>query len=232
MVLTINVPANAEPLSVIPAIPDAEWTEDWWQARHQQKLEEVNSKQKKIELVFLGDSITHAWEQGGKSTWQQYYGHRNAVNLGFSGDRTEHVLWRLQNGEIDNISPKLVVLMIGTNNIGHRQDPPKEIAQGISVIIETLKQKLPTTKILLLAIFPRGETLGNIARTLTIETNSLIKPLADNKVVFWRDLTHLFVNEKQQIETHVMPDFLHPTPEQYPRWAEAMEPDIKKILGK
>ena len=88
--------------------------------------------------------------------WTKYYADRNALNLGFSGDRTENVLWRLQNGEIDGIAPKLAVIMIGTNNTGHRSDPPEQIAAGVQAILSELQQRLPDTKVLLLAIFPRG----------------------------------------------------------------------------
>lgn len=86
---------------------------DWWMPRHQAVLDRVS--QGNVDLLMIGDSITHGWENSGKAVWDQYYAPRNAANLGFGGDRTEHVLWRLQNGEVDNIDPKLAVLMIGTN---------------------------------------------------------------------------------------------------------------------
>ena len=112
-------------------------------------------KQGNVDLIFIGDSITHGWEEAGKDVWQKFYGKRNAVNLGIGGDQTQHVLWRLDHGNIDGISPKLAVIMIGTNNAGSGQQP-EQIAEGIKAIVEQLRAKLPETKILLLAIFPRG----------------------------------------------------------------------------
>jgi len=114
-----------------PGIIPTEHREVWWLQRHQQKLAERETLKKNLELMFLGDSITHAWEVEGSEHWQQHFAHRKAFNLGFAGDRTEHLLWRIQNGEINNLSPKWVVLLIGTNNAGHRHDSPQEIAAGI-----------------------------------------------------------------------------------------------------
>jgi hypothetical protein len=97
-----------------PGIIPTERQEVWWLQRHQQKLAERETVEKNLELMFLGDSITHAWEVEGSEHWQQYFAHRKAFNLGFAGDRTEHLLWRMENGEINNLSPKWVVLLIGT----------------------------------------------------------------------------------------------------------------------
>ena len=124
---------------------------------------------------MIGDSITHGWEGRGKKVWQQYYAKRNAFNIGYSGDRTEHVIWRLQHGEIDAISPQLAVVMIGTNNTGHRQDPPQETAAGIKHILAELKQRKPKMKVLLLAIFPRGATADDKLRKINVSINEHIK---------------------------------------------------------
>jgi hypothetical protein len=99
-------------LSVIPA----QRIEDWWQQRHQQKLNECHTLGNKLDIIFMGDSITHAWEVEGEAAWQHYYTHQKTLNLGYAGDRTEHLLWRIQNGEINGLCPKLLVLLIGTNN--------------------------------------------------------------------------------------------------------------------
>ena len=123
--------------------------------RHEAKLAERKAMGK-VDLLMIGDSITHGWEDTGKQTWDKYYANRNALNLGFSGDRTEHVIWRFQNGAIDDIDPKLAVIMIGTNNTGHRQENAEHTAVGIKRIIYELQIRLPETKILLLGIFPRG----------------------------------------------------------------------------
>jgi beta-glucosidase len=104
----------------------------------------------------IGDSITQGWADEGGRIWDAYYGRRRAVNLGFNGDRTEHVLWRLDHGEVEGIAPKLAVVMIGTNNTGVRHDPPEETAAGIQAILAILRTRLPGTKILLLDVFPRS----------------------------------------------------------------------------
>lgn len=218
------------PLSVTPSVQNADWTHAWWLDRHQQKLEERQAMNNQVQLVFLGDSITHAWEHLGQQPWEHYYSNRKALNLGFSGDRTEHVLWRIANGAVDDISPKLVVLLIGTNNSGHRSEDPTETFLGIEKIIQALQLKLPSTKILLLAIFPRGKTSDDPMRLLVDKTNQLIQPLADQDKVFWLDINHHFVDQNGKIPQSVMQDYLHPNGSQYQVWAEAMEPTIKTLM--
>jgi len=124
------------------------------------KHEKINerAKQGDVDLLFLGDSITEGWASKGKSVWEKYYGNRKAMNAGVGGDRTQHVLWRLDNGNIDGIHPKLAVIMIGTNNSNNNDNTAEEIADGIKAIVKEVREKLPETKILLLAIFPRGAT--------------------------------------------------------------------------
>jgi len=120
--------------------------------------EKINdrAKQGDVDLLFIGDSITDGWQGGGKEVWQKYYGNRKAMNAGIGGDRTQHVIWRLDNGNIDNIHPKLAVLMIGTNNSNGNDNTAEEIGEGITTIVKRLRDKLPETKVLILAIFPRG----------------------------------------------------------------------------
>ncbi len=124
-----------------------------WMDRHDKFNERV--KEGNVDLLLIGDSITQGWEGSGKDVWNEYYTKRNAVNLGIGGDRTQHVLWRLENGNVDGIKPKLAVLMIGTNNAG--ANSAEEIGEGIQAIVKKLREKLPETKVLILAIFPRSE---------------------------------------------------------------------------
>ena len=126
-----------------------------------------------VDLLLIGDSITHGWEGKGKKIWEQYYTKRNAVNLGIGGDRTQHVIWRLDNGNIKGISPKAAVVMIGTNNSGN--NTPQEIADGLKVITEQLREKLPKTKVLLLGIFPRGENSKDKRRQVNEKANAIFK---------------------------------------------------------
>ena len=159
-----------------------------WLARHNAVVERV--KKGKVDLLLIGDSITHMWggepaEGGnngpGSGYWDKYFGGRNAVNLGFGWDRTQHVLWRFENGEIDGINPKAAVVMIGTNNIGI--NPPAEIVLGVKAILDTLQKKLPKTKILLLAIFPRDHDANTKNRQLIAEVNSGIAKFGKRKGV-------------------------------------------------
>jgi lysophospholipase L1-like esterase len=124
------------------------------------KHEKINARAKEgdLDLIFIGDSITEGWAGQGKKTWEKYYGNRKAMNAGVGGDRTQHVLWRLDNGNVEGIHPKLAVIMIGTNNSNNKDNTAVEIAEGIKAIVHEVREKLPETKILLLGIFPRGAT--------------------------------------------------------------------------
>ncbi len=218
-----------QPESVVPAPQTAQWSKKWWLPRHEEKLA-LKNNMGQVDLVFLGDSITHFWDDRAKSVWDKYYAQRNALNLGFSGDRTEHVLWRLNHGAVDGMSPKVLVLMIGTNNTGHRQDAPEDIAAGIKAILTNLEQKLPNTKVLLLAIFPRGATQDDRLRKINDDTNNIIKNFHDGKQVHYLNINHLFLDEKGVLSKQVMNDLLHPNVDQYPVWAEAIEPTIKQWI--
>ncbi|WP_158971095.1 platelet-activating factor acetylhydrolase IB subunit [Paraglaciecola sp. L3A3] len=215
------------PLSVTAT----ERNEDWWQQRHQQKLAEKRALNNDIDLVFLGDSITHSWEDTGLATWQKHYAHLKALNLGYSGDRTEHLLWRVQNGEIDDLSPKLIVLLIGTNNAGHRVEAHEDTAAGVKVIIQELRHRLPNSKILVLATFPRSKSLNAPMRKRVNATNALVQHFADNKHIFWLDIGQEFLTSDGIVLDTVMPDFLHLAPKQYQVWAQAMESKIVELLN-
>lgn len=201
---------------------------NWWQERHEQKA--AAAAQGGWELVFIGDSITHGWENAGKQSWQQYYGQRKALNLGFSGDRTEHVLWRLDHGELDGYSPKVAVIMIGTNNTGHRKDPPQAIAAGVKQIIGRLQAKSPEAKILLLAIFPRAENKTDAQRVNNDKTNALLAALADGNRVQFLDINDRFLLPDGTLSKEIMPDLLHPQQKGYAIWGEALEPTLKAML--
>ncbi len=219
-----NIPA------VTPEVQTADWAKSWWGKRHEEKLKEKDAM-KQVDLLMIGDSITHGWENGGKKTWEQYYAKRHALNIGFSGDRTEQVIWRLQHGEVDGIAPKLAVIMIGTNNTGHRQDQPEHIALGVKAILGELAQRLPETKCLILAIFPRGPDTNDPLRKINDATNQLIKGYADGKRVFFLDINEKFLDQDGALPKSIMPDLLHPNEKGYAMWADAMEPTIEKLMG-
>ncbi len=178
------------------------------------------------ELIFVGDSITQGWEGGGREVWDRYYAPRRAVNLGIGGDRTQHVLWRLEHGALRGISPKVAVVMIGTNNI--TANPPEEVADGISAIVRTIRAKLPRTKVLLLGIFPRKNPGG--ARERIAAINDRIKALGDDKAVNYLDISKTFLEADGTISREIMPDYLHLSPKGYRLWAEAMEPKLWEMM--
>ena len=208
-------------------LPLPRFDQAWWKQRHQQTVK--LARQGGHDLVFLGDSITQGWEGHGKAVWDEHFAPRKALNLGFSGDRTEHVLWRLLNGELENLDPKLFVLMLGTNNTGHRQDPPEQTADGIKLILELLQDRKPNAKILLLSVFPREEQPDANLRQINEALNQRIKGFADGDRVRWLDLTKTFVDDKGVLSKSVMPDFLHPQAEGYRLWAAALEPVLNEL---
>ncbi len=218
-----------QPLSVQANVQTAEWSKNWWMPRHKEKLA-IKEQMSSVDLVFLGDSITHAFDNKGKAIWQQYYAPRNALNIGFSGDRTENVLWRLEHGAVDDINPKLLVMMIGTNNTGHRQDKPEETALGIKTILSVLEDKLPNTKVLLLAIFPRAATKDDPLRKINDDINNIIKSYGDGERIHYLDINHIFLDDNGALSKTVMKDLLHPNKDQYKSWAEAIEPQIVALM--
>lgn len=216
-------------VAITPAKLTKHWALDWWLPRHEEVLQRVQAGN--VDLLMIGDSITHWWEKDGAEVWAEYYGKRNALNLGFAGDRTENVLWRLGNGEIDGINPKAAVLLIGTNNTGHRLQNPNDTAEGIRKILTTLRTKLPQTKILLLAIFPRDAEPGTPMREINDAINQKIAAYADNTHIFFLNINDQFVDEKGVLSKSVAPDLLHLNAQSYRRWAQAMEPTLKTLLG-
>lgn len=222
-------PVGLVPKALQPEVQTAEWAVKWWMPRHEQKLKE-KAAMDTVDLLMIGDSITHGWENGGKSVWDKYYAKRNALNIGFSGDRTEQVLWRLQHGAVDGISPKLAVVMIGTNNTGHRQDPAEETAAGVKAILDELKQRLPNTKVLLLGVFPRGASSDDPLRKLNRAINKIISEYDDGQRVHYLDVSDAFLEEDGTLPKSVMPDLLHPNAQGYQLWAKAMEPKLAELM--
>ena len=199
----------------------------WWTLRHWAVNERV--RQGHVDMIFIGDSITHSWENNVKDVWQKYYGHRKAVNMGFSGDRTQHVLWRLDNGNIEGISPKVAVIMIGTNNSNRNDNTAEEIADGIIAICKKLRAKLPGTKILLLAVFPREEEPCP-QREKIAKANKIASKIADGKMIHYLDIGLKFLQPDKSISKEIIPDFLHLTPKGYQIWDEAIEPTVAKLM--
>jgi lysophospholipase L1-like esterase len=197
-----------------------------WVKRHEGFVE--IAKKGAVDLLFLGDSITDGWRGGGKAVWEKNYAPLKAANFGIGGDRTQHVLWRLQNGELDGIKPKLGVLMIGTNNLGANKD--EEIADGIKAIVDELHKQIPETKLLLLGIFPRSMKADDPARGRIKHINSIISMLDDGKSVKYVDIGDKFLEADGTLPKSIMPDGLHPNSKGYEVWAEAIAPTVQEMM--
>jgi beta-glucosidase len=221
IVAPVGQPGNPIPRIEVP---------EWWQRRFEGMNARV--KQGNVDLVFIGDSITQRWEQDGSEVWQKYYSRRNAVNLGIDGDRTQQVLWRLDHGNIDRISPNAAVVLIGTNNI--LGATVEEIADAIQTITEKLRAKLPKTKLLLLGILPRTATNGDreedIDRVIN-EVNRKIAAIANNETVFFVDIGSRFRHEDGSLLREAfVSDAVHLSTKGYEIMAKAIEPLVARLM--
>jgi len=198
-------------------------------ARHEGFLKDLKAKDGKVGVLFVGDSITDGWRGGGKEVFAKAYGNDEPLNIGIGGDRTQHVIWRLENGEVEGISPKVAVLMIGTNNLGGNTN--EEIVKGVTKTVDVLHEKLPHTKVLLLAIFPRDEKPDTEKRTRIKAINEELAKLDDGgKTVKYLDIGPKFLAEDGTLTAEVMKDHLHPTPKGYQIWADAMQPTLDELM--
>lgn len=220
----VNLPHQPPDVAAPKLGPDGQPVPAFLQ-RHALLVE--TAKKGDIDLYFLGDSITQGWQKV-PETWAKAFGPWKPGNFGIGGDRTQHVLWRLDNGELTGVHPKVVVLMIGTNNSG--SDKPEDTASGVAKIVATLREKLPETKILLLAIFPRGKDSNDALRKKNDQVNAIISKLADDKHVFYLDIGAKFLEPDGTLSKDIMPDFLHPNAKGYDIWVEAMNPKLTELM--
>src|SRR2546428_5186462 len=188
-----------------------------------------------IELLFVGDSITDWFSNprggqpaAGLEVWNANFGPFKPANFGIAGDTTQGVLWRMQNGELEGFKAKLIVLMLGTNNIN--RNPADEIVDGDRLIIEEFKKRQPQAKVLLLGIFPRNADPANPLRVTIKEINSKLAKLADNNKVFYMDIGDKFLTADGTLTTEIMADGLHPTAKGYQIWADAIIDKVKMLM--
>ena len=183
-----------------------------------------------IDILFIGDSITDFFGRAdrGQPVWNKHFATRKAVNFGISGDRTQDVLWRITNGELEGFSAKVIVLMIGTNNIG--RNPNKEIIAGNAAIVEEIRKRQPQAKILLLGIFPRGNSPANPLRKSVREINAGLAELGDEKAIFYRDIEGAFLDDDGVMRDAVFVDGTHPSIFGYAIWVDAIEPTLTELL--
>lgn len=184
-------------------------------------------------VVFVGDSITEQWNQAGNGVWNEQFADFTPFNAGISADRTGHVLWRIENGAVDfNTSPKVCVLLIGTNNTGQRNcgEDPKQTAKGIAAICTKLTEKHPKMKILVLGILPRGETKADPMRVHNSKINKVLAGMKLPNVTFL-DISSSFLDKKGNLSREISPDLLHLNEKGYAIFADAITPSIKKLYN-
>ncbi len=225
--------AQADILSITPVPQGGSDTNNWCWKRFREKQQLV--KAGGSEVVFMGDSITHGWEGAGKTQWERYFAGApyKALNLGYGGARTEHLLWNIAHGELDGYQAKAIVLMIGTNNTGHRpfdKEPPSDTIIGIKAVIDAIRAKQPQAKLILLPIFPRGATANDPLRRRNAVVNKEIVKFADGKDVLWCDFTAQYLAPDGFMPAEIMPDRLHPRAYGYEIWASAVIPFINAAL--
>lgn len=201
--------------------------------RHEAFVEEARAGG--IECLLMGDSITDWWRQAGSELYELHFAPLNCANFGIAGDRTQGVLWRMDNGELEGYSPRLMMLMIGTNNLsGRRSTPntPAEIAIAIATIVTRFRVKFPEAKVLLLGVFPRGAEPDDSYRAPIRRINELIANLDDGQYVRFLDIGEHFLEADGSISEEVMPDGLHPSARGYEIWAEAVMPTFRDMMGR
>ena len=225
--------ASRTPSTLVPLTQNRDWRIYDWAERHAACVELMKARQP--EIVMLGDSITHFWggePVGGRRTgvdeWDRFFAGKRVVNLGYGWDRTENVLWRLTHGEFEHVNPKVVVVMIGTNNID--LNTPDEIAAGITAICAELHRRAPAAHILLLGIFPRGKT-PDATRGKVDAVNQRIASLDGTNGVTYLDIGKTFLEADGSISDEIMYDYLHPSAKGYARWTAAMSPTLNRLLS-
>jgi lysophospholipase L1-like esterase len=217
-----------------PALPANQPSGPLSEPRHQSFVE--IAKKGNIDILFVGDSITDWWfysrrgqsSSTGEASWNEHIAPLKPANFGIAGDTTQGVLWRMQNGELEGFKARLIVHMLGTNNIN--RNPVDEIVDGNRLIIEEYKKRQPQAKVLLLGVFPRGAEATNPFRATIKEMNGKLAKLADNKQVFFMDIGDKFLTADGTLTQEIMPDGLHPSARGYQIWAEAIMPTVRKLM--
>jgi lysophospholipase L1-like esterase len=204
-----------------------------WVQRHEEFV--AIAKRGGIDVLFLGDSITDLWRTTGRYLWAEHFAPLHAVNFGIDGDRTQNLLWRVQNGELDGIRPRVVTILIGTNNTGTEKDGrprntvPEAIA-GVTAVVTSVREKLPAARILLLGIFPRGEK-DSLHRRQIREINAALARLDDGGHIHFLDIGARFLDSNDSLSREIMPDLVHPSEAGYAIWAAAIHEPLARLLS-
>ncbi len=204
------------------------WDQRYWFAQHRAFV--ARARRGGIDVIFLGDSIVELFPIAGRDVWERRIAPLGTVvDFGIGGDRTQFVLWRVQHGELENSGARVVVLMIGTNNLDTA--PPQSIARGVAAVVGAIRAKLPNAVVVLNALLPRGRS-DDPARAQLAAVNARIAALADGKHVRWLDAGAGFVDASGTIAPALMPDLLHPSARGYERYATALRPVLLETLAK
>ncbi len=228
-------PATNPPAVIVPRANPAIIPVKHTGTRTDVVLERATNNPGPCDIAFIGDSITQGWEGNGKTVWTNFYGNRKCLNFGVGGDRTEHVLWRFENGQLDGIKPKATVLMIGTNNSNKKKDGTEdyseaEILEGVQAIVKQIRTRLPETKLLVVGIFPRAKTFTT-QRGKILQINQALAKVADGQMIHYIDFGSQLIEADGSLSKEIMPDALHLSEKGYTIWAEAMESKLKELLG-
>lgn len=240
--LLLPAPAAVRARTILAAVPITRMDLHWWRARFDAKQAEL--RERHPALVFYGDSITQDWERHGPPdwmdfapVWQRFYGDRNAVNLGFIGDTTANLLWRVEHGEASGIDPKVAVILIGANNLGYLHWSTDDTVLGIDTIVRELRQRLPHTRLLLLGILPSDRSAWASATTLAVNRR-LARQFSGDGMVTFLDVGHVFLRGGKLdrdlfLDPRKTPPEapLHPTAQGQAMMAAAMEPTLARLLG-
>jgi len=211
-----------------PRTVDYEWMSvETWNKRHEANV--ARAAQGGVDVLLLGDSIMEGWNN--TAHWKEFYPKLQIANFAIGGDTTANLLWRLQNGEIGELKPRLIVLMIGINNLARNKDKPAEVVTGIQKIVSMLHARIPACKILVLGLLPADEQPRTRLRKQITDTNRrMARQLNDGHSIIVEDFGAVLLEPDGTISKEIMADFLHPTPAGYKRLADAMSPRMDRYV--
>jgi lysophospholipase L1-like esterase len=198
---------------------------------HQQLL--AKSKQGRIDVYFEGDSIIRRWGATDYpellANWKRNFFGWHAADFGWGADRVENILWRLENGELDGVNPKVIVLLAGTNNVGNRETPAG-ITSGLEAVVRVMQSKAPGATIILTAIFPRNDNIEWLP--VIDQINANLSHMADGEKIRYLDINRKLADENGKLFSGMMNrDLLHPSIQGYQVWADALKPILLELLG-
>jgi lysophospholipase L1-like esterase len=215
-----------------PEIPAPALDKQWlWKHHSLVNLVAKTSRKPPLDVFFLGDSITEFWPTVAKGVWEAEFSKFQVLNCGVSGDTTQNIQYRILHGEFDRISPRVVVLLAGTNDLARWPElTPEAVSRGIAQILRVLHQRSPRSKIVLVSILPSSEPQSPL-RERIVKTNNLISLLADEQSIFYLDIYGSFLDASGQFLPGTTFDLTHPSAKGYQIWADALRPVIGKLIG-